>query len=218
MLDEIVIYHPPKSTSFGHAASRRNKNLAWKETSAFLNKFTNYELCSWIVPDIQYWERESVDGPRLSPESYLSLRNILGKPDNESPFIKKWAIPQDKLDAVIKISLEKRNTKPIDPIHLHFAYSFNWKSFESKEEELRVFLNSKRIHQSSITIYIGHNLFFQPHLYFPYNYTDKSLREFIKQIKLYAPFKIKNKYFKRMIKTKKGKYLWRNLSDDWTEA
>ena len=168
MLDEIVIYQPQKSTAFGHAACRRNKGLAWNETVKFLRKFTNYELCEWINPEISFRDREEIDGPRLSPESFLSIRNILGNPQNDNNLIKNWIVPKAKLDTVIEFALSKRKTKPIDPLDLHFGYAFNWKKYLALEKELNNFYNVDRLHHSSLSIYISHNIFFQPDFCFPF--------------------------------------------------
>jgi len=87
-IHEWVVYHPPKSSSFGHHSAPRNPRLAWPKIGEFLDYYSNFELSPRLEltcfgPSI--WTDEGLAADRIlqarslfGPEKILRIQISIG--------------------------------------------------------------------------------------------------------------------------------------------
>lgn len=217
---EWVVYHPPKSVSFGHQSRIRDPRRAWPMVKQFLGELTEFTLghnaeLTCRGPDIGL--ELSVAMTRIREARYL-----FGPEINPSETNPRWKIGNAQLEVAIRFALDddRFSQQQLAPTWFHFYYRFVWKDFEKLP--YKMIEDKARYRASTLGISFDRRLFLQPNFVFPAPWTSEFLRNFIARIEVMAPFRFRDQYFKRWLPpvrrggTGYGRYL--NLHKSWRKA
>jgi len=213
MEDEVVLYHPVKSASFGHALSKRDKSKAFDELQNFVVNHLSMKIDSPI--SLQLYE-----GSTFYEACYAQVVEAFGPPESKCGRVSSWKIITDDLNKAIEIGLQKRETKAMDPFRLSFSYLFKWNNENMMQEVINNFTDSidQQFH-SWVRITISHNIFVQPYFIFPFNPDEPQLKSFIHHLSRDLPFTFNSKYFRRLSKNKSNNGIkYRKMDRNWSLA
>lgn len=215
VVEEWVVYHPPKSVSFGHSSVPRDPRKAWPIVEKFLRGLQKVELGHSVeltCLEGGKWTDISVAERRIG-----DARNLFGLPLNPEDPNPRWKISEVQLPSAIRFALDddKFRKQQMGPVSLHFHYRFHWPEFEQ-----RPYWSGKRETRrkdSSLGLSMGgKSLFLQPAFVFPAPWTSDHLREFIARLEPMVPFRFRDQYFQRWIPPKKTGYgRMLNLPASW---
>lgn len=215
VVEEWVVYDPPKSVSFGHSSVPRDPRKAWPIVEGFLScldkvewghhvELTCHESSRWTdvsVAERRISEAKSLFGPSLNPQ-------------DPHP---RWKISGSQLLSAIQFALDddKYPKQQMGPVSFYFSYHFLWTEFEQRPYWTGRRDPRSRSSRLGVTIG-GRKLFLQPTFVFPAPWSSDHLREFIMRVEQSVPFRFRDQYFKRSIppkKTGRGRLL--NLPRSW---
>jgi hypothetical protein len=202
---EWVVYHPPKSVSFGHQSRIRDPRRAWPVVQRFLTDLTQFALGERI-------ELTCDNGPHVS-EGVAAARIQEAKRrfgpgvEQTDPYrlAPHWKLEEADLPSAIEFALDddKFPKQEAGPSLLRFHFRFCWNVF-GPEQGMANESDSRRV-LSNLGVTIGQQrLFLQPHFIYPAASNSESLKEFIDRSELVAPFKFRDQYFKRWFPPQKG--------------
>jgi hypothetical protein len=216
--NERVMYVPPKSMSFGHAARARNAREAWNKTRDFLERNALYELrerTSFVCPRSGEGLDEAVR------DQYLSyVRSALG-PEGGEPGYPSWSVRKDQFEECVELALDEDRwpRQRYGPAHFHFCYDFVWR----REGATRI--NRDRAPNevpkySWLGISIGSGkVFLQPSFFFPFPFDSGELPSMLITISADVPFKFSPHHFQRVFASKEGRcYNRRKLPNGWLQS
>lgn len=197
---EWVVYHPPKSVSFGHQSRIRDPRRAWPVAQRFLTELTQFVLDERI-------ELTCDSGPHASEEAAAAriqeAKHRFG-PEVEQTgpyrFAPRWNVQQADLPSAIEFALDddKFPKHEAGPSLLRFHYRFCWNEF-GQEQGIANENEPRRI-LSRLGVTIGQQrLLLQPHFVYPVAWTSESLKDFIDRSELIAPFRFRDQYFQRWL-------------------
>jgi hypothetical protein len=219
-VSEWVVYHPPKSVSFGHQSRVRNPRRAWPMVEQFLADFTQYELGHDV--ELRCHGPDAHTDLAVAMQRIREARSLFGPEVNPKQTDPRWKLSQAQLKAAVEFALDddKFPKQAVGPSWFAFSYRFLWKDFERLPYRVRG--NESRDPKSLLGVIFGYKgLFLQPTFKFPAPWNSEYLRDFVARIEPAAPFRFRNQYFKRSLPTrnansKRGQFL--NLSKNWREA
>jgi len=197
-MQEWVIYHPPKSVSFGHQSVPVDPRKAWSQLQQFLARVSALEFAHHFTltcNDANQWTEPAVAERRIE-----EARALFG-PERDIPEGgPHWHLHETQLTRAVQFALDddKFPKQQMGPTRLYFGYSFLWPEIErlpywSPNGDTRKL-------QSTIGVSLGGNkLFLQPHFVFPAPWHSNVLRDFLHQVEETVPFRFRNQYFKRSI-------------------
>jgi hypothetical protein len=210
-----IFYHPPKSSSFGHATTPRNPTLGWRRTLAFLDEVTECTL----RPDIELRIRchPQWSDPTLIAECIGAATAQFGEPSQSDGDLNKvWVLGADSLEAAVEFALldTKRPRQELGPTWLHFSYGFSWKPHAS-------LLSAPRPGEGSyLGVFHGsRRLFVQPTFRFPFEAPTPEFKAFLAHVQAHLPFAFKEAHFKSLLPSASGKLpIVRKLRGGWLGA
>lgn len=198
---EWLIYHPPKSVSFGHQSRIRDARKAWPATKAFLDAFTCYEIghhrsLTCLIAD------ELLD-PTVLQQHAETARRLFG-PETRAPDSRHWDLPKMLLGSAIELALDddKFPKLPHGPTSLAFHYRFLWTAFceSSPGQGLPEGFDGSRSCISNFGIILGgQRVFLQPTFVFPGSWQSPEVLSFLTKLEERAPFRFRDQYFKRSL-------------------
>ncbi len=212
-LHECVVYHPPKSVAFGHQSRPRNPREAWPKVLAFLNDFTQFELSPNIR--LNYYGKNAADSDEFTQRVSLA-RQLFGhekhptEPNQQLTFT--WELQPEQLDHAREFAFDddKLPKQALGSTDLHICYYFLWRDYSCVHTTIqhqRARDYSWANGWSSIGISFGGNrLFLQPFFVFPYHFLSPMFLSHLMKIEASLPFRIREQYFKRCLRTKKGNF------------
>jgi hypothetical protein len=216
---EWVVYHPPKSVSYGHQSRIRDPRRAWPTVERFMVDLARFTLADQIeltchgpgvdtdadVAAVRLLEARRCFGPEIEPQGIYRTHP-------------RWKISEAQLPSAIEFAFDDDRfpRQATGPTWLHFAYRFRWKKFDEPRER------EPRNDVSILGLTLGQQrLFLQPHFIYPAPWTSESLKDFIDRTELVAPFRFRAQYFKRWFPpqspaSKTGRYL--RLESTWRRS
>jgi hypothetical protein len=214
---EWVVYHPPKSVSFGHQSTPRNPRLAWPKVDHFLGGLTDVEFGHFSELTL-YGPGNRMDD--TIARSRLEEARVQLGPEIESPGgPARWRINESQIRSAVDFALadDKFPKQQLGPTGLHFYYRFLWTEFEQLPYWAGDGDAKNRKSHLGVTVGSG-RLFLQPTFIFPAPWNSTLLRDFITQVEKIVPVRFRDQYFKRCVPTKKselGRLL--KLPKNWRE-
>jgi len=207
-----VIYHPPKSSSFGHSATSRNPRKGWTQTKHFLETVTNYSLRDSVKLNIHCYPKWS--DPILIEKCTMDAIEIFGPANKRTGELSNtWHVPLTRIDEAIEFAMQDidRPIQEIGPTRLHFCFDLTWKQHQSLSNVTDPGLGS----HIGITLG-GRRLFIQPTLRFPFQEVNRDLLDYLAYVQCHLPFKFRENCFKLFHPTKDGKSgIGRKLGPGW---
>jgi hypothetical protein len=225
-----VYYQPPKSVAYGHASRIRNARVAWPVTIEFFERFTIYQISPRISLSCQQpgkYINEDIAINRIK-----TARDIFGPETN--PSCTEWQLTNEQLSMAIDFVLDDDKFPRQKPgsVRLYFSYTFFWRDFlvQPLSPGDKVFIFDRIIKDQwnhlgtdplcSMGIHLGsRRLFIQPAFVFPFPYDSRITIDFLARIEESLPFRFRDQYFKRMIRSNKGTYgKMRKLPKGWRQV
>lgn len=215
----VLLYHPSKKNSFGHAAVPRSLIDLRAKIYNFME--------NWTVGTIRNTARIEVTGPSHDEnvddyDKYFALvQRQFGDPkSSRKGYVKQsfWNLEPGAIDNgfdfIIKTPIQSEQRIP--PIQFIFTYDFLW--FD--QEQSRLFPNQEYGHntsngasRSTITFIIDKSAFVQPSLIFPSNTSDLGTRGLLESVLPQLPFNPSALHFRNGLPRKGGQgYYPRKLS------
>jgi hypothetical protein len=217
---EWVVYHPPKSVSFGHQSRMRDPRRAWPTVERFMADLTLFTLGDRMeltchdpsartdgdVAAARIREARRCFGPEIPPQGRYKTHP-------------RWKIGESQLESAIQFALDDDRfpKQELGPSWFSFNYEFRWKEFDVP----RVVPSGAEPRNcvSHLGVTIGQQrLFLQPSFIYPASCNSESLKDFIDRSELIAPFRFRDQYFNRWLPpqspaSKHGRYL--RLEPTW---
>ncbi len=222
---EWLIYHPPKSVSFGHQSRPRNARKAWSLTKSFLEEFTHYELGHHRdLTCLALGESDEPIDQTIMQNRIQVARSLFGPETGDPRYHPSWNLPETLVESAIEFALDddKFPKMPHGPTRLHFHYRFLWSEYWQASSGLGTLdgFDGSRNCFSNLGVTIGgQRIFLQPMFVFPGSWQSPEIRFFLEKIELKAPFRFRDQYFKRSLppakKRKYGRGRVYNLSKEW---
>jgi hypothetical protein len=219
---EWVVYHPPKSVSFGHVTNIRDPRRAWPRVQSFLNDYVQIEQSSpsaRTMPTLQF-DPSSCTDPAIAAARLDEAMRRFGdpKPQERSVGAKSWAIDPSSFDAAVDFAMGDEAFPEVDfgPTRFHYYWRFHWR--EPRAGLRPPSEHDPRRSSSSLGVHFGgRRIFVQPTFVFTEPWTSNAFRTFLDRLEPQLPFRIRNQYFKRVLapkgKSRSGRVL--NLPADW---
>ncbi len=210
-----IFYHPPKSSSFGHAPSSRDPRKGWLQTLKFLESLTQYTLRPNLDLRIPFYPKWS--DPEVINTCIQDATELFGAPDKiEGELSCSWVLPASRLSEAVEFALadSTRPRQEIGPTWLSFSYDFSWKPHPTLQ-------NQPNFGEGSNlgVIHGGRRLFLQPTFRFPFESVTPELTEFLSHVQSYLPFRFRESCFSTLLPTKDGKsFRVRKLTPGWYVA
>lgn len=209
-IGERVLYAPPKSVAFGHQSRVRDPRRAWPMVAGFMDAFALGRLAPGIGLDC-YGVDES-NNEIVVEERISEARRLFGPEKNPSTaprHTRTWELQPEQLAVAIGFALDddKWPKQELGPVRLHFRYHFLWRDlldFASWQDVTELPLIDA---WSSLGVSLGsQRVFLQPRLVFPLDYYSVELASFLMRIEEYIPFRLRDQYFKRWLRSKASTY------------
>jgi hypothetical protein len=210
-----VFYHPPKSSSFGHASVPREPGQGWQHTLAFLDALSVSCLRPKLELRIRCYPQWS--DVKLIEKCIAEATEQFGDPTGSDDSLgKSWNLPSHLLGEAVNFALGdmKRTPQEIGPTWLHMSYDFWWRPHAALP-------NVERPGEGSYlgVFHGGRRLFLQPTFRFPFEEATADFRAFVAHVQSHLPFKFREANFRVMLPSVGGKTpRVRKLSPGWLAA
>lgn len=226
-INELLIYAPNKSNSYGQAVYPKEIGKALDQIDFFLEKYANYEVFGTIDINLQLsFNHDSTIETLIEniTQTFGQVDDTMEPSEKNSCGYAIWKITSSEIDRVKSFVLSNKKTfKSVNKgrILISINYLFKWKSNIIDSNKIVSFdgddLNCHDL-QSMLTVYVEKNPFIQPLLIFPFSIEDKTNWKVLKTILEDCPFKVNFNNFKKQIKTKKSQsFLTRKISKELIE-
>jgi len=218
--DEWTEYRPPKSTSFGHAARRRDPVAAWRATVTFLRAHCLFEL---FPPEVtlRVWDPGRLAGREASKDALERMTARFG-PSEAIVGGREWRLDPSSQDAAVtscaRVNLDwpKREN---GPAAVTFAFRLGWRRLLDAPDTAR---DRLRLQDGGSTLGVAiwkRPLFLQPRFVFPLAWDSPDLARFLEEIEADCPFRFRDQYFRRLLPSRSGFMdQVRKLPGGWRDA
>ena len=189
-----IFYHPPKSSSFGHASVPRDPERGWQHTLGFLDELAVYSLRPRLELRIHCYPQWS--DADLIERCLSEATEQFGEPTrSDGPLSKQWDVSSPLLAQAVAFALRdvSRPSQEIGPTWLSFSYDLWWKSHPALPTIERPGEGS-----SLGVIHGSRRLFLQPTLRFPFEEVSPEFKAFISHVQTHLPFRFREANFKVM--------------------
>jgi hypothetical protein len=215
MVEEWLVYNPPKSVSFGHTSTPRDPRKAWPIVEKFLGSLANVELGHSV--ELTCHEGGKWTDIAIAERRIEEAKSLFGAASNPQDAYPRWSISSEQVSSAVRFALDddRYPKQEIGPVSFHCYYRFLWPEFEQRPYWASK--NDTRPRSSSLGITVGgRRLFLQPTLVFPAPWSSDYLREYLVRVEQTIPFRFRDQYFKRWIPAKKSGYgRFLNLPASW---
>jgi hypothetical protein len=173
---EWVIYHPPKSVSFGHQSRTRDPRRAWPIVEQFMAASTQFTLGNHIEL-ICLWPETLVDS-EAAMARIQEARQLFGAEVNSPGTHPRWIINESQIASAIQFALDNYNfpREQFGPARFYFSYQFLWNEFEWHSRKTTVSHARKRTSTLGVMI-DNERLFLQPNFVFPAPWNSMLVRD-----------------------------------------
>jgi hypothetical protein len=199
---EWVLYHPPKSVSFGHQSRIRDPRRAWPTVQQFLATLTRSTfghsrhltcrdpaLLNVADATSRIDEARAIFGPEAEQRGPYRVHPT-------------WSLSEAQIAAAIEFALDddKFPKQEWGPSSFTFSYDFCWLEFD---DALPAQAETRRI-MSTLLVTIGQQrVFLQPLFVYPGAWDNERVRNFIDRTEAIVPFRLRDQYFKRWLPPEK---------------
>jgi hypothetical protein len=203
--NEWVVYSPPKSTGFGHAARIRNARKSWPFIQKFLRDWTHFELGNRISLMVHSAEGLVARGTdhHVALERLKEARRLFGQETSAPGVFPGWDLSEKQLGEAIEFALDddKYPNQDVAPSWLYFDYDFEWRTFAPISPVVSD--GEQRKTYSDLGVIIGGGkVFVQPRFVFPSPWNSKRTIDFIDRIDEACPFRFRDQCFSRVLPPK----------------
>jgi hypothetical protein len=197
---EWVVYHPPKSVSFGHQSRVRDPRRSWPMVERFLAELTTFTLGSRVV--LTCHDPGPQTDTAAAAARLAEARRCFG-PERASGMYRThphWTLSESQVTAAVRFALDDDSypEQPVGPSRLSFNYQFCWNEFD-RFSGVKSGTESRSL-MSSLGVIIGRRrLFLQPDFIYPAPWNSEPLKDFIDRTESIVPFRFRDQYFKRWL-------------------
>ena len=214
---EQVLYHPPKSMSFGHPAGGRDARAAWQAVERFLTTHT----ISLLRDRVEFQCPLPSDGlDETVAREYLDYVTDKLGPQTSTGAHHVWSMDPQRLSLCLEVVFgEDRWPKQrFGPARLVFCYDFVWRRVAGEHASVERDGPRGEVPKSSfLNVLIGsQRVFVQPMFFFPFCWDSTEIKELLKTVSVDLPFRFSPHHFQRVMPSKQGNsYRALKLPKDW---
>ena len=207
LVDEWTLYAPPKSTSFGHTARKRDPFAAWSMTRAFLetHTLTTFRPDSVLVA----LEPGPFIGRAAARAAFAAAETRFGAPERLPGGLHQWPLSEERIETALSLGLQDEWAgETVGPLLIQAGYWFTWRKLLPPEPAQDLTAIEPPVPHCVSTLGVSltkRRLFLSPLFFWPIPWFEEELESHLREIKPDCPIRLRDRYFSRVPISKSAK-------------